>query len=65
MIDRQATAAIRLAIDVLARVLVRAGASADALSFVGLAIGWRAALAIALNAYEIGALAILLSRLFD
>ncbi len=65
MIDRQATAAIRPAIDALARVLVRAGANADALSFVGLAIGWLAALAIAMHAYGIGAVAILLSRLFD
>ena len=65
MIDRQATAAIRPAIDALARVLVRAGASADALSFVGLAIGWLAALAIAMHAYGIGAVAVLLSRLFD
>lgn len=65
MIDRQATAAIRPAIDALARVLVRAGASADALSFVALAIGWLAALAIAMHAYGIGAVAILLSRLFD
>ena len=65
MIDRQATAAIRPAIDALARVLVRAGASADALSFVALAIGWLAAFAIAMHAYGIGAVAILLSRLFD
>ncbi len=65
MIDRQATAAIRPAIDALARVLVRAGARADALSFVGLAIGWLAAFAIALQAYGIGAVAILVSRLFD
>jgi len=65
VIDRQATAAIRPAIDALARVLVRAGASANALSFVGLAIGWLAAVAIALHVYVIGAVAILLSRLFD
>ena len=65
MIDRQATAAIRPAVDALARLLVRAGAGADALSFAGLAIGWLAALAIALQAYAIAALAILLSRLFD
>ncbi len=65
MIDRQATAAIRPVIDALARVLVRAGARADALSFVALAIGWLAALAIVMQAYGIGAVAILLSRLFD
>ena len=65
MIDRQAAAAIRPAINALARVLVRAGASADALSFAALLIGWLAALAIAMHAYAIGAVAILLSRLFD
>lgn len=48
MIDRQATAAIRPATNALARALVRAGASAGALSFIGLAIGWLAALAIAM-----------------
>lgn len=65
MIDRQAMAALGPAINALARVLVRAGASANALSFVALAIGWLGALAIALHAYGIGAIAILLSRLFD
>lgn len=65
MIDRQAAAAIRPVVDALARVLVRAGVGADTLSFTGLAIGWLAAVAIALQAYGIGAAAILLSRLFD
>ncbi len=65
MIDRQATALIRPAIDALARVLVGAGVRADALSFTGLAIGWGAALAIAWHAFWLGAALIALSRLFD
>ena len=65
MIDRQASAAIRPAIDALARRLVGAGVGADALSFAGLAIGLLAAMAIGLHAYALGAAAILLSRLFD
>lgn len=65
MIDRQATAAIRPVIDAMARLLVRAGVGADVLSFIGLAIGWLAAVAIARHAFWIGAAAVLLSRLFD
>ena len=65
MIDRQAMAWIRPAIDAMARALVRARVDADVLSFVGLAVGWCAALAIALHAPGIGAALILLSRLFD
>jgi len=65
VIDRQATAAIRPAINAMARVLVRVGIGADTLSFAGLGIGWLAALAIALHAYGIGAAAVVLSRLFD
>ena len=38
MLDRQTTALIRPAIDALARVLVRAGVGANALTFTGLAV---------------------------
>jgi phosphatidylglycerophosphate synthase len=65
MFDRQTTAFIRPAIDALARVLVRAGIGADALTFSGLAVGWAAALAIALHRPLLGGALILLSRLFD
>ena len=65
MIDRQTTALIRPAIDVLARALVRAGVPADALSFAGLALGGCAALAIAWQAFWLGAALILVSRLCD
>ena len=65
MIDRQATALIRPALDGLAGRLVRHGIGADALTFTGLAVGWAAAGAIALQAFWLGATLILVSRLFD
>ena len=65
MIDRQTTGLIRPALDALARRLVQLGIGADALTFAGLAIGWAAAGAIALQAFGIGAALILFSRLFD
>ena len=65
MIDRQTTALIRPALDGLARHLVRHGIGADALTFTGLAVGWVAAGAIALQSFWLGAALILASRLFD
>ena len=65
MIDRQATALIRPALDRMARRLARHGIGADALTFTGLAVGWAAAIAIAVHAYWLGAALILVSRLLD
>jgi phosphatidylglycerophosphate synthase len=65
MLDRTTTALIRPGLDALARGLVRAGVGADALTFTGLAIGWLAALAIAMQSPFIGAALILASRLCD
>ena len=65
MLDKQITALIRPSIDGVARVLVRAGIGADALTFTGLAVGWLAAIAIAMHAPLLGATGILLSRLLD
>ncbi|MEO8080989.1 MAG: CDP-alcohol phosphatidyltransferase family protein [Caldimonas sp.] len=65
MFDRQATAFIRPAVDLLARGLARAGVGADALTVVGLAVGWLAAAAIAWQRPWLGAAGILVSRLFD
>jgi phosphatidylglycerophosphate synthase len=65
MFDRQTTALIRPAIEWLARVFVRAGIGANALTFTGLAVGWLAAAAIALQRPMAGAALVLLSRLFD
>ncbi|MBC8057404.1 MAG: CDP-alcohol phosphatidyltransferase family protein [Rhizobiales bacterium] len=45
--------------------LVRRGMGAEALTFAGLAVGWAAAGAIALQAFWFGAALILVSRLFD
>lgn len=65
MIDRQTTALIRPALDLIARGLVRAGIGADALTFTGFAVGCLAALAIALQAPLLGAVLVGVSRLFD
>ncbi len=65
MIDRQATALIRPGIDAVARQLVRCGIGADALTVAGFAVGVGAAVAIALQAFWLGAALVLLSRLFD
>jgi phosphatidylglycerophosphate synthase len=65
MIDRQTTALIRPTLERLARVLVRRGIGADALTFTGLAVGWVAAVAIAAHAFWLGAALILVSRLLD
>lgn len=65
MIDRQTTALIRPALEHLARQLVRRGIGADALTVAGLAVGWAAAAAITLHAFALGAVMILVSRLFD
>jgi phosphatidylglycerophosphate synthase len=65
MLDRQTTALIRPAVEALARVCVRAGIGADALTCTGLAVGWLAAAAIASQAPLTGAALILVSRLFD
>ncbi len=65
MIDRQTTALIRPVLDGLARHLARRGIGADALTVTGLAVGWAAAGAIALQSFWLGAALILASRLFD
>ena len=65
MFDRHTTALTRPAIDTPARGLVRLGIRANALTFTGRAVGWLAALAIAFQATLIGAIPILVSRLFD
>ena len=65
MIDRHMTALIRPAIHAMASVLARAGVGANTLTFTGLAVGWLAALAIALHSPVLGAIGILISRLFD
>jgi phosphatidylglycerophosphate synthase len=49
----------------MARGLVRAGIGADALTFIGFAIGMAAAVSIALQHFTVGLVLLLLSRLMD
>lgn len=65
MFDRAAAALIKPAIDRLANLLARAGASANLITIVGFAVGLLAAGLIAAQFYLAGALAIMLSRLCD
>lgn len=65
MLDRTATALIKPLVTRLARVLQRAGLSANQLTLAGFAIGLFAAFLIANSAYWAGAIALLSSRLCD
>ena len=65
MFDRQAQALLRPALNAAARRLVRAGISADALTWLGFALGMAAAVAIALQAWMVGLVLLLTSRLLD
>ncbi len=65
MIDKQATAFLKPLIDRIAIGLVRAGVSANTLTFAAFGIGMAAAVAIGLEWFLTGAAAIGLSRLLD
>ena len=65
MFDRAIQSAIKPALARAARVLVRAGIGADALTIAGFVIGMGAAVAIALEAYLPGLAMLLLSRALD
>ena len=65
MFDRRAQALLRPVLNATARGLVRAGISADALTWLGFAIGIAAALAIAWQAFVVGLVLLLVSRLLD
>lgn len=65
MFDRRAQALLRPVLNATARGLVRAGVSADALTWLGFAIGIAAALAIAWQAFVVGLVLLLISRLLD
>lgn len=65
MLDRFAISLIRPAVERMAGLLVRAGASAQAITLTGFAMGMAAALLIAQAHYGLGLLLILLSRLMD
>jgi phosphatidylglycerophosphate synthase len=65
MLDKHLIALIKPVVDKLAGMLVRLGVQADHVSFAAFGLGLIAMLSIALRAYFIGALFILLSRLCD
>jgi phosphatidylglycerophosphate synthase len=65
MIDRWALALLRPGLEAGARVLVRAGVGADAVTWTGFAMGLGAAVCIAHQAFLIGLALMLLSRLLD
>jgi phosphatidylglycerophosphate synthase len=65
VIDRPAQAALKPLLVALARPLVAAGISADALTLLGFAVGIAAAAAIVLGAFEVGLGLMLVSRLLD
>ena len=65
MLDRAATGFISPAVQRLARLLVRAGLSANQLTLAGFAIGMGAALLVATEHYPAAIVAILCSRLCD
>ena len=65
MFDRRAQALLRPVLNATARGLVRAGVSADALTWLGFAIGIAAAMAIAWQAFVVGLVLLLVSRLLD
>jgi phosphatidylglycerophosphate synthase len=65
MLDRYAIAALKPALEGVARVLVRAGAGADAVTWVGFAVGIAAAAAITQQQYLAGLALLLASRVAD
>ena len=65
MLDRVIQQALKPVLNRLARTLVRAGVGADALSFIGFALGMAAALSIVFQHFSGGLVLLLLSRLLD
>ncbi len=65
MLDRTVQHVLKPVLSRIARGLVRAGISADALTFIGFAIGMAAAVAIVLQLFMTGLVLLLLSRLMD
>ncbi len=65
MIDRWALALLRPGLEAGARRLVRAGVGADAVTWVGFALGLAAAVCIAQQAFMAGLVLLLISRLLD
>ncbi|MDP2985873.1 CDP-alcohol phosphatidyltransferase family protein, partial [Hydrogenophaga sp.] len=65
MLDSAIQQVLKPVLSRMARGLVRAGIGADALTFIGFAIGMAAAVSIALQQFTAGLVLLLLSRLMD
>ncbi|WP_291218275.1 CDP-alcohol phosphatidyltransferase family protein [Hydrogenophaga sp.] len=65
MLDSAIQQVLKPVLSRMARGLVRAGIGADALTFIGFAIGMAAAVSIALQHFTVGLVLLLLSRLMD
>lgn len=65
MLDRAIQHVLKPVLSRIARGLVRAGIAADALTFIGFAIGMAAAVSIAFQHFMAGLVLLLLSRLMD
>lgn len=65
MLDRHVQRGLRSGLMAVGRVLVRAGVQADTLTWLGFAVGLAAALAIACQAWTVGLVLLLASRLLD
>ncbi|MDZ4397713.1 CDP-alcohol phosphatidyltransferase family protein [Hydrogenophaga sp.] len=65
MLDSAIQQVLKPVLSRMARGLVRAGIGADALTFIGFAIGMAAAVSIALQQFTVGLVLLLLSRLMD
>ena len=65
MLDSAVQQVLKPVLNRTARGLVRAGVGADAISFIGFALGMAAALAIVLQHFTAGLVLLLLSRLMD
>jgi phosphatidylglycerophosphate synthase len=65
MLDKAVQSLLKPAFTLAAQVAIKAGLSANAVSVIGFAIGMAAAVAIATQSFALGAVLILLSRIFD
>ncbi|KRC04044.1 hypothetical protein ASE11_02945 [Hydrogenophaga sp. Root209] len=65
MLDKAIQQVLKPVLTRMARTLVRAGVGADALSFIGFAIGMAAAVSIVFQHFMVGLVLLLLSRLMD
>jgi phosphatidylglycerophosphate synthase len=65
MLDRNVQSILKPAFAVVAKIAVQAGLTANSVSVIGFLIGLTAAVSIAFQSYAVGAVLILVSRIFD